>query len=138
VPVGNEHLIPENFSTFRNDRRWVFNRDRSSVEFANVSWWEVEFLTNDFERSSRLFICNDDVRRRFDDDSLGVNVNSDFLTILDRLLFKKRISVHDKLSIEEFYLTISSKSSRFGIQEVFNFFSTFAGTIELEKYKDKS
>lgn len=88
-PVGNEHLIPENFSTFRNDRRWVFNRDRSSVEFVSVSWWEFELLKNDFERSSPLLICNDDVRRRFVDDSLGVNDSSDFLTILDRLLVEQ-------------------------------------------------
>jgi hypothetical protein len=92
VPEGKEHLIPENFSTIRKDRRWTFNRDRSKFELVNLSWWEFDVLTNELERFSRLDICNDDVRRtvliRFKDLS-GVNNCSDRLTIVDKSL--KRI-----------------------------------------------
>jgi len=91
VPDGKEHLIPENFSTIRKDRRWTFNRDRSKFEFVNLSWWEFDVLTNEFERSCRLVICNDDVRRtvvsRWEDLSGVINC-SDRLTIVDRLLKK--------------------------------------------------
>ncbi len=91
VPEGKEHLIPENFSTIRKDRRWTFNRDRSKFELVNLSWWEFDVLTNEFERSCRLVICNDDVRRTVVvrcEDLSGVINCSDRLTIVDRLLKK--------------------------------------------------
>jgi hypothetical protein len=91
APDGKEHLIPENFSTLRNDRRWIFNREMSKLEFVNVSWWELDVLTNELERFSRLGICNEDVRRTVVDtweDLSSVNNSSDRLTIVDKLLKK--------------------------------------------------
>ncbi len=84
---GNEHLIPENFSVVRIERRWGFNRDRSRLESVNWSWWEFEVFTNEFDRFCWLLICNDDVRRTVDG-FIGVNNSSERLTIVERLLKK--------------------------------------------------
>ncbi len=81
VVEGKEHLIPENFSTLRIERR---NRDRSRLESVNWSWWELEVFTNELERFCWLLICNDDVRRT--EDLIGVNDCSERLTIVERLL----------------------------------------------------
>ena len=92
VPEGKEHLIPENFSALRNDRRWVLKRERSRLAFVNVSWWEFEVLTNELERFSRLVKCNDEVRRTvIRDGFFGVSNLSDCLTIVDRLLKKIKL-----------------------------------------------
>lgn len=85
VAEGKEHLIPENFSRLRIERRAGLNRDRSRLESVNWSWWELEVLTNELERFCWLLICNDDVRRTWEDFT-GVNVCSDRLTIVERLL----------------------------------------------------
>jgi hypothetical protein len=37
VPEGKEHLIPENFSILRIERRWIFKRDISRFESVNLS-----------------------------------------------------------------------------------------------------
>jgi len=116
LPEGKEHLIPENFSILCIDRRWIFNRDISRFESLNLSWWEFDVLTNEFDKFSPLFICNDDVRRTvfvIYEHLSGVNNCSDRLTIVDRLLI------------------ISSRSSWSGIDDNNSIFiSVFEEIIE--------
>ena len=130
VDDGNEHLMPENFSRLRIERRWEFNRERSRFESVNCSWWEFDVLTSkELERFRWLFICNEDVRRtvvKFEDFT-GVKTCSDRLTIVERLLkhvfHRRRIAVH----FARIYLTISSRSSSLGREETSNLISVFVG-----------
>lgn len=84
---GNEHLIPENFSTFRRERRGTIARD--SRDWDNSEFLIIDFSWWPFDIDSRCVKCNEDVRRTVLTGCpglLAINDCSDRLTMVDKLL----------------------------------------------------